>query len=170
MQRNWLGFFGPNLSALLPLFTFTKRGLKISNFVILFCSFFAKYELPNLQVDKVSELMIIVAHTRSIPTGCDTDSIGMLREDAKKSKIKKVTCYDDPKYVVSQLNINLQFSKLSSHQEPITRSKQLPCTCVKVFSLTGLFLERFWSELIRTSNPLYFKSHEPVSTKLDLLL
>ena len=77
----------------------------ISNFVILFCSFFAKYELPNLQVDKVSELMIIVAHTRSIPTGCDTDSIGMLKEDAKKSEIKKVTCYDDPKYVVSQLNI-----------------------------------------------------------------
>ena len=51
--------------------------------------------------------MIIVAHTRSIPTGCVTDSIGMLKEDAKKRKIAKVTCYDDPKYVVSQLNINL---------------------------------------------------------------
>ena len=35
----------------------------IRNFVILLCSFFAKYELPNLRVDKVSELRIIVVHT-----------------------------------------------------------------------------------------------------------
>ena len=72
-----------------PFFiTFTKRGLQglvtflwtehnkpdnyviyyinniIRNFVILFCSFFARYELPSLQVDKVSELMIIVVHTK----------------------------------------------------------------------------------------------------------
>ena len=37
--------------------------IPIRNFAILFCSFFAKYELPNLQVDKVPELMIIVVHT-----------------------------------------------------------------------------------------------------------
>lgn len=61
-------------------------------------SFFAKYELPNLQVGKVSELMIIVVHTND-PTGtsvgCDTDSIIMLEKDAKKRGLK-VTCYDDP--------------------------------------------------------------------------
>ena len=75
--------------------TFTKRGLKglvtflwtehnkpdnyviyyidniIRNFVILFCSFFAKYELPNLQVDKVSELRIVVVHTNG-PTRWET--------------------------------------------------------------------------------------------------
>lgn len=73
-------------------------------------SFFAKYELPNLQVDKVSELMIIVAHTRSIPTGCDTDSIGMLKKDAKKRNIKKVTCYDDPNDVRHILCTDKPFS------------------------------------------------------------
>ncbi|XP_073256601.1 ADP-ribosyl cyclase/cyclic ADP-ribose hydrolase-like [Porites lutea] len=61
-------------------------------------SFFAKYELPYLQVGKVSELMIIVVHTtdpKGKSVGCDHDSIIKLKNDAEQRGLK-VTCYEDP--------------------------------------------------------------------------
>ena len=44
------------------------------------------------------------------------------------------------------------------HQEPITRSEQLPYACVTAFSRTSLFLERFWRESWTS-----FKFLKPVS-------
>ena len=44
------------------------------------------------------------------------------------------------------------------HQEPITRSEQLPYALVTAFSRTSLFLERFWGKFW-----ISFKFHKPVS-------
>ena len=44
------------------------------------------------------------------------------------------------------------------HQEPITRSEQLPCALVTAFSRTSLFLERFWREVL-----ISLKFHKPLS-------
>ena len=41
--------------------------------------------------------------------------------------------------------------------DPITRSEQFPWARVMAFSLTSLFLERFWGEL-----RIFFRSHKPV--------
>ena len=43
-------------------------------------------------------------------------------------------------------------------QEPITRSEQLPSARVTAFSLTSLFLERFWREFRKS-----FEFHKLVS-------
>ena len=45
-----------------------------------------------------------------------------------------------------------------SGQGPITWSEQLPCTCVTAFSLTSLFLERFYREF-----RISLKPHKPAS-------
>ncbi|XP_078381093.1 ADP-ribosyl cyclase/cyclic ADP-ribose hydrolase-like [Oculina patagonica] len=60
-------------------------------------SFFGKYELPSFQVEKITELMIIVVHTINGTEyeKCGKKSIKLLRDDAKDRGIT-VSCHDDP--------------------------------------------------------------------------
>ena len=53
--------------------------------------------------------------------------------------------------------------KIIPGQEPMIRSEQIPCTRVTAFSLTRLFLERFWRELRRS-----FECCKPFSKSYDL--
>ncbi|XP_073256170.1 ADP-ribosyl cyclase/cyclic ADP-ribose hydrolase-like [Porites lutea] len=76
-------------------------------------SFFAKYELPNLQVNKVSELRIVVVHKngpKRLRKGCYTASIRMLKKHARNRGLK-VTCYDDPNDVRHILCTDDPFSR-----------------------------------------------------------
>jgi len=60
-------------------------------------SFFGQYELPNLQVDQIIRLLVLVVHNIDGPDleTCNNGSIKLMQEVANRRGIK-TTCFDDP--------------------------------------------------------------------------
>jgi len=60
-------------------------------------SYFGRYELPGLKVEKITKLVILVVHTidKTEYEWCGTDSIQLLQDDARRRGIR-VKCHDNP--------------------------------------------------------------------------
>jgi len=60
-------------------------------------SYFGRYELPGLKVEKITKLIILVVHTidKTEYEWCGTDSIQLLQDDARRRGIR-VKCHDNP--------------------------------------------------------------------------
>lgn len=75
-------------------------------------SYFGRYELPGFEVEKITELIILVVHTidKTAYEWCGTDSIQLLQDDATYGGIR-VRCHDDPDDVRHILCADHPFSR-----------------------------------------------------------